>query len=76
MRPMQIAFTRIFSAAYSLARDLVRFSPAERITLVGSAFAAGALPPPMEALTMAPPPRLRISGTQRRHMRTAAKTFS
>jgi hypothetical protein len=34
--------------------------PAARVTLVGSWRGAGALPPPMVALTMAPPPRLEL----------------
>ena len=49
--------TRIVSAAYSFASDLVRLMPAARVTLVGSARAAGAFPPTVVTFTMLPPPR-------------------
>ena len=62
IRPMQIVFTRMLSAAYSLASDLVRLIPAARVTLVGRPRAGGALPPTVVTLTIAPPPRARMSG--------------
>ena len=53
---MQTAFTLICSEANSLANDFVKLRPAERITEVGKEQAAGALPPPILALIMQPPP--------------------
>ena len=73
---MQIVLTRMLSAANSLASDLVRLMPAARVTLVGSARAGGALPPPIVALTIEPPPRSRIDGTTPRQKRTAPITLS
>ena len=72
---MQMVLTRIWSAAYSLASDLVRLMPAARETLVGNARASGALPPTIVALTMLPPPRARMIGTTSRHTRTAPITL-
>ncbi len=54
----------------------MRLIPAARVTLVGSDRAAGALPPTIVALTIAPPPRSRMIGTTARHSRTAAISFS
>ena len=70
-----MALTRILLAANSCAKDFVKFNPAARMTLVGSAPAFGALPPPMLALTMAPPPRAFIIGIASRDKRTAAMTL-
>ena len=66
----------MLSAASSLASDLVRLIPAALVTLVGSARAGAALPPPIVALTIAPPPRSRIDGTTPRQKRTAPITLS
>ena len=59
---MQMAFTLICSEANSLANDFVKLRPAERITEVGKEQAAGALPPPILALIMQPPPLYLING--------------
>src|SRR6267142_2504784 len=72
---MQIVLTRILSAAYSLARDLVRLRPAARVTEVGRARGWGALPPTVVMLTMRPPPRFFMWGMTRRDMRTAPMTL-
>ena len=69
-------FTRMRSGAYSLARDLVRLMPAARVTLVGSARAAGALPPTVVTLMMRPPPRVFICGITRRQKRIAAMSLT
>src|SRR4029077_20562369 len=63
------------SAAYSLASDLVRLSPAARVTEVGSDRGSGALPPTVGMLTMRPPPRFFMWGITRRDMRTAPMTL-
>ena len=52
-----MVFTRMRSAAYSLASDLVRLMPAARDTLVGRPCARGAFPPTVVTLMMRPPPR-------------------
>ena len=49
--------------------------PAARLTVVGKDLAAGALPPTIVALTIAPPPRSRMIGITLRHARTAAITL-
>src|SRR5881296_1392786 len=72
---MQIVFTRMLSAAYSLASDLVRLSPAARVTDVGRARGNGALPPTVVMLTMRPPPRCFMWGITRRDIRTAPMTL-
>jgi hypothetical protein len=72
---MQIAFTRIFSDANSLAKDFVKFKPADRITEVGKVSDAGAFPPPMLALIMQPPPLALIEGITSLLNLTAAITF-
>src|SRR5678815_1922105 len=72
---MQIVFTRIPSAAYSLARDLVRLMPAARDSVVGRARAVGALPPTTVTLTICPPPRRFMCGMARRQKRTAPITL-
>src|SRR5262249_14988283 len=73
---MQTVFTRMLSAAYSLASDLVRLRPAARVTVVGSERAGGVLPPTVVMFTMRPPPRFFMWGMTRRDMRTAPMTLS
>src|SRR5438093_516899 len=72
---MQIAFTRMRSAAYSLASDFVRLMPAARDTLVGRPSARGALPPTVVTLMIRPPPRRFMWGMTSRHIRMAPITL-
>ena len=69
-------FTRMPDEAYSFASPLVRLMPAARVTAVGTARAAGALPPTVVTLMMTPPPRFCMIGMLRRQNRMAAISLS